>query len=372
MKTKLLTAFFLLSFASACGPAENTTDGGLLPDGGLADGGSINALSIVSTLPASGALDVSPNGSVSVVFSEPMDPASLSTLTFTLTAGTAAVVVPGVVVTSAASATFWPTSQLPGDSTITATLTTGARSLTGKALATNHVWIFATGAVVASGQPVNLGMAGTFAILAKSAISTVPVSAITGNIGVSPAAATFITGFTLTNDATNVFATSSQLTGQAFAADSAEPTPTNLTTAVGDMELAFTDAAGRAASITELGAGNLGGATLTAGVYSWSTALLIPTDVTLSGSATDVWVFQIAQDLTLSSGARVVLARGALAKNVFWQVAGKVDLGTTSHCEGVILSQTAITLGTGASVNGRLLAQTAVSLDGNTVVQPAP
>lgn len=217
---------------------------------------------------------------------------------------------------------------------------------------------------------VNLGTAGSYAILAKSGVSTVPTSAITGNVGLSPAAASYITGFSLTSDSTNVFSTSPQVTGKLFASDYAVPTPSNLTTAVGDMQLAFTDAAGRAPSVTELGAGDIGGMTLTRGVYAWSTGLLIPTDVTLTGAATDVWIFQIAQDLTMSSATKIVLAGGALAKNVVWQVAGAVSIGTTSHFEGVVLSQTSITLQTGASINGRLLAQTAVSIDSSTVVAP--
>jgi hypothetical protein len=219
--------------------------------------------------------------------------------------------------------------------------------------------------------PVNLSTAGDFAILAKTGISTVPTSAVTGDLGVSPAAATFITGWALTADATNAFSTSTQLTGKAYAADYAAPTPTNLTTAIGDMQIAFTDAAGRAPSVTELGAGNIGGMTLAPGVYKWGTGLLVPTDVTLNGGATDVWIFQIAQDLTVASGARIVLAGGALPKNVFWQVAGLVDLGTTAHVEGIVLTQTSVTLRTGASINGRLLAQTAVNIDGSTVVEPA-
>jgi hypothetical protein len=219
--------------------------------------------------------------------------------------------------------------------------------------------------------PVNLGAAGTFAILAKTGISTVPTSAITGNIGVSPAAATSITGFSLTADSTNLFSISPQVTGKVYAADYMAPTSSELTTAVGDMQLAFTDAAGRPSGATELGAGNIGGMTLTPGVYQWGTGLLIATDVTLSGSVTDIWIFQIAQDLTLSSGAKILLAGGALPKNVFWQVSGLVDLGTTAHGEGVVLTQTSITLRTGASINGRLLAQSAVNLDGSTVVAPA-
>ena len=226
------------------------------------------------------------------------------------------------------------------------------------------------GTITSSKTTVALGTAGTFAILAKSGVSTVPTSTVTGNIGVSPAAATFITGFSLIADATNVFATSPQLTGKAYAADYAAPTPTNLTAAVADMLLAFSDAAGRAPGMTELGAGNIGGKTLAPGVYKWGTGLLIPTDATLNGGATDIWIFQIAQDLTMSSGAKIILAGGASSRNIFWQVAGLVDLGTTAHGEGVILSKTSITLRTGASVNGRLLAQTAVAIDGSAVVAP--
>jgi hypothetical protein len=219
---------------------------------------------------------------------------------------------------------------------------------------------------------VNLGTAGNYVILAMAGISTVPASAVTGNMGVSPVQATAITGFSLTLDSTGVFSTSAQVTGEVFAPGYTQPTPSNLTTAITDMHTAFTDAAGRAPGVTELGAGNIGGKTLTAGVYKWSTGLLIPTNVTLTGSATDVWIFQIAQDLTVSNGTEIVLAGGAVPKNVFWQVAGDAGLGTTVHFEGVILDKTAITVGTGAMVDGRLLAQTAVNIESCTVAQPAP
>ena len=218
---------------------------------------------------------------------------------------------------------------------------------------------------------LDLGAAGDYVILAKTAITTVPTSTVTGDLGVSPAAASYITGFSLTADSTNVFSISPQVTGKVYAADYASPTPSNMTVAISDMELAFTDAAGRAPDFTELGAGNIGGMTLTPGVYKWGTGLLIPTDVTLTGSATDVWIFQVAQDLTVSSATNIVLSGGALPKNLFWQVSGQVDLGTTAHFEGVVLSQSSVTLQTGASINGRLLAQTAVNLDGNTLVEPA-
>ena len=360
--TKLLrmgAGVLAFALATACGSAVT------LPDGGIA-----TTPTALSSLPANGATGTPLNGSASVTFSEPMDKATLNTSTFTLKSGGSAIA--GTVISTSAQAAFWPAARLAPNTTFTATVTTGAKSAAGVALASSRVWSFTTGATVAQDLAVNLGTAGGFAILAKSGISTVPPSAVTGDLGISPAAASLITGFSLTADATNVFSTSPQVTGKIYAADYAPPAPANMTAAIGDLELAFTDAAGRAPGVTELGAGNIGGMNLTAGVYKWGTGLLVPTDVTLTGSATDVWIFQIAQDLTLSSGAKIVLAGGARAKNIFWQVSGMVDCGTTAHLEGVVLAQTAITLRTGASINGRLLAQTAVSIDGSAVVQPAP
>lgn len=169
--------------------------------------------------------------------------------------------------------------------------------------------------------PVNLGLAGTYAILASSAISTVPGSAITGNLGISPAAASFITGFSLSAPPTT-YSTSTQITGQVFAADYDVPTPANLTTAVLDMGTAYTDAAGRAADYTELGAGEIGSMTLPAAVYKWSSGVLISNNLVLTGGPNDVWIFQIAGDITMASGVRITLAGGALAKNIFWQTFG--------------------------------------------------
>ncbi len=341
------------------------------------DGGSNTpppgtAPTVLSTTPAGNATGVDVAAPVGATFSAAMDPATLTAATFTLTSGDPATAVAGVVTSSGTTATFTPAAPLSADTTYRATITTGAKDAAGLALAADHQWTFSTGAIVGTGEVVALGAAGGFAILAKSGVSTVPTSAITGNVGVSPATATAITGFALVLDATGVFSTSPQVTGQVFAADYAAPTPANLTTAVSDMELAFTDAAGRAAGTTELGAGNVGGMTLAAGVYKWGTGLQIPTSVTLDGSATDVWIFQVAQDLTVANAAQVLLTGGAVASNVFWQVSGLVTVGTTAHVEGTVLGQTSVALATGATINGRILAQTAVTLDGNTVVAPAP
>ena len=224
-----------------------------------------------------------------------------------------------------------------------------------------------------SPAPVNLGTAGDFVILAKTGISTTGTTSITGDIGVSPIDATAITGFALIMDATNTFSTSSLVTGRAYAANYTSPTPTKLTTAVSDMQTAYVNAAGRTLpDYTERYSGDLTGQTLTHGLYKWSTGVQVSAaGVTISGTANDVWIFQIAGNLTIANGANVTLSGSALASNIFWQVAGQVSLGTTSAMKGIILGQTLIAMRTGASLDGRALAQTAVTLDANAVTKPA-
>ncbi|MFZ2411666.1 MAG: ice-binding family protein [Candidatus Methanoperedens sp.] len=230
----------------------------------------------------------------------------------------------------------------------------------------------AAGTASAAQSPVNLGTAGNFVILAKTGISTTGTTSIVGDIGVSPIDSTAITGFGLIMDSSNQFSTSSIVTGKVYAADYTSPTPTMMTTAISDMETAYTDAAGRTnPTATELGAGNIDGMTLAPGLYKWGTGVTIPNGVTLSGGANDVWIFQIAQDLTVGNGAKVTLSGGAQAKNIFWQVAGQTTLGTTSVFNGIILDQTAIVVNTGATLNGRALAQTAVTLIANVITAPS-
>ena len=217
--------------------------------------------------------------------------------------------------------------------------------------------------------PVELGRAGTLVILSKAGISTTGVTSIVGDIGVSPIAATAITGFDLILSPSGRYSTSSLIEGRVFASDYASPTPARMTAVVGDMETAYTDAEGRTLpDFTELYSGDLTGQTLTPGLYKWGTGVLISAGgVTLSGSPSDVWIFQIAQDLTVESGAIVTLAGGASAANVFWQVAGETTLGTTSRMKGIVLCATQIAMNTGARLLGRALAQTAVTLDANHI-----
>ena len=227
---------------------------------------------------------------------------------------------------------------------------------------------FSTEVIAAGPATVDLGTAGNYVILAKSAVTTTGVTSITGNIGLSPAALSDMTGFGETLDFSGVFATSSLVTGMIYAADMTSPTPSNLITAVSDMEDAFTDAAGRPTpDFSDLGAGNINGLTLTPGLYKWGTGVSIPISVTISGSPTDIWIFQIAEDLTVGNDAVVTLIGGAQAQNIFWQVSGQTVLGTTSDFKGIILCQTLIAMQTGAVLSGRALAQTAVTLDATTI-----
>jgi len=348
--------------------------------------GAATEPTVISSSPCNGAtaIPTSTNTSDNVVtgiaatatFSQPMDPATINSssagnlLTFTVkeTSGSN---ISGTVVMNATNtvATFTPTSSaLNPNTTYTATVTTAAKNASGVAMANPIAWTFTTDAVAFTGQtPVRLGEAGIFAILTKSGITDVFPSAINGDVGASP-----ITGAAIH------LTCAEMMTGTIYSVNAAGPLPcrvtdpTLLTQAVGNMETAYTDAAGRMLpDFTDLGAGLIGGLTLVPGLYKWNTRVLISKDVTISGGPNAVWIFQIAGTLNQASATRVVLKGGALPKNIFWQTSGAVAIGTTAHFEGVILAKTMIAMKTSASANGRLLAQTAVSLEKNAVTQPA-
>ncbi len=219
---------------------------------------------------------------------------------------------------------------------------------------------------------IDLGTAGNYVVLAESGISTTGTTSVVGDMGIFPAEATYITGFALNLTAGAAYSTSSLVTGKIYAPSYAVPTPANLNTAINDMHTAFTTGNGLAAGTTELLAGNLNGQTLAAGVYKWGTGLSITNGITLDGGGDDcaMFVFQIAQDLTVGDGAIITLTNGAKAENIYWLVTGQAVLGTTVQFQGNILSKTLISLNTGATIKGSLLAQTAVTLDASSVVKP--
>jgi hypothetical protein len=362
----------VISLIAGCLGSSNGTNAGVPLDN--------SAYVINSVVPAKSATGVALNTGVYINFARTMNSSTITSTSLTLYQGTTSV--PGTVTYSGTTAVFRPTSSLSANTTYTATATTAIKDSSGNGLALNYVWTFTTGTTSAAGPaPVVLGTAGNYAILAETLVSTSTGTAITGAVGISPAAATYIQGFSLTLDSTGCFSTptpSTLVTGKLYAADyntNLCTTPANLTTAIGDMMIAYTDAAGRTLpNQTELGAGNISGLTLNPGLYKWSTGVSINSDVTLSGGPDDVWIFQIAGDLTMANATHVLLAGGALPKNIFWQVGGGVGvaIGTTADFKGVILAAKAITLNTGATGNGRLLAQTAVTLLSNAVTQPTP
>ncbi len=221
-------------------------------------------------------------------------------------------------------------------------------------------------------EPVNLGAATRFAVLAASLVSNIPTSAIVGDIGLSPAGGSMVTGFG-----------ANEVTGTIFTVDAtgpagSVPAASELTAAKGDLTIAFNDAAARtpvpAGAFLNPGTGNLGGMTLAPGLYKFTgSAAITGSDLTLTGGANDVWIFQIESELTVGNGMKVILAGEARAGNIFWQVGTSATLGTTSVFKGTIMADQSISLQTGASLEGRALARiAAVTLDANAITRPAP
>jgi uncharacterized protein YjdB len=347
-------------------------------DGSLVEGTMEIAVNgrpfITSVFPVDAATGVAVTTNIEVTFNEAMDSNTIHPASFLVSASGSGV--SGTVSYDGLTktATFNPDAELLYNTEYTATVTTEVADPAGAAMLVDEVWTFTTASEALAGVGpalINLRTASNFAILAKAAITTTGNTLVTGDIGVSPQALVDITGFSETLSLDGTSATSPYVTGKIYASDMQEPTPSKLTTAITDVEAAYVEAAGRVdyAVVSGAAGGIIGGQTFAPGIYKWETVVTMATDITLQGGVNDVWIFQVADNLTASSGATVLLADGAQAKNIFWQVAGIVTLGTGSHFEGIIMSMTQIVLETGASVHGKLLAQTQVTLD-TAVVTP--
>jgi hypothetical protein len=212
--------------------------------------------------------------------------------------------------------------------------------------------------------PVTLGLTGGFAILSYAGITNTGPSVITGDVGVSPLAGSYMTGFGTPNVVGTIYGV------DATGPSGSIPFPVMLTVAMGDLTIAFNDAAGRTVDPISI-SGNLGGRTLYSGLYKSNAALEISAgDLTLDaqGDLNAVWIFQIASNFNMTSGRQIFLSGGAKASNVFWQVGSAATFGTTSKMKGTILAHTAITFATGASLEGRALSRTAsVTLQSNVI-----
>jgi hypothetical protein len=312
---------------------------------------------VVSMAPPNGTAGVCPNTVAVAAFSEAMNPSTISAMTFTLT-GPAAAAVTGQVVYDAPDyvATFTPASNLALNTTYTATITTGAQDLMGNALAVDATWSFTTAIAACQTSQVPLGSAATFDVLAGSTVTNTGPTVITGgNLGLSPGSA--VTGFP---PGTLVLPAVMQVTDPAAAQGQLD-----LTTAY-----IYTAGLPGGASLP----GDLSGLTFAPGLYKTSsTVMLSAGNVTLDaqGNANAVFIFQVGSTLTTIGSTQVVLAGGAQAKNVFWQVSSSATLGTNSTFQGTIMALQSITLDTGATLNGRALARNAaVALDSNPITAP--
>jgi hypothetical protein len=306
---------------------------------------------VLSVTPPNGAIGVCPNAVITATFNEAMNPVTINITTFTVTGVTGAVTLDG----TGKIAAFTPSANLALNTTYTATITTGAQDLAGNALAANYVWSFTT-ATQACQNAVPLGTAANFVVLAGSTVTnTGPTIISLGDLGLSPGSA--VTGFppgTLTSPAvmhiTDPTAAQAQL----------------------DLTTAYNYAAGLPGGAVL--AGDMSGLTFTPGLYKTSSTVMLSSgNVTLDaqGNANAVFIFQIGSTLTTLGSTHVILAGGAQAKNIFWQVGSSATLGTNSFFMGTILALQAVTLDTGANLTGRALARNAaVTLDTSTVTGP--
>jgi hypothetical protein len=302
---------------------------------------------IVAVNVAAGASCVPLDQTIKVTFDEQMDSLTINPSTF-LIGGVAGTVIYDVV---GQVATFTPSVSLAANSTYTITVTTGAQDMAGVPLAASFNQTFTTGPCQTGGvQPVVLCPSiGDFSVLAGSTVTNTGSTVVSGDVGVSPGTA--VTGFP-----------PGLAGGTIHIADGAAALAQSTLTA------GYIDAAGRSGGTSV--AGDLVGQTLTTGVYKSTSSLAISGDVTLDaqGNSAAVFIFQIASTLTTGSGSHVVLANGAKACNVFWQVGSSATLGTNSVFKGNILALTSITITTGVNLEGRALARNgAVTLDTDVI-----
>jgi len=307
---------------------------------------------VISTVPLNGAVLSVTAANLVANFSEAMNPLTINTGTFILLQGTTPVA--GTVSYAGTTATFRPLNDLAPNTLYSAAITTGATDLAGNTLPAIYQWSFTTGAVASPGPgPVCLS---NFAILSGSGIVNSGTTVVTGDLGVSPG--TTVTGFP-----------PGILHGAVHAGDA------TAAQGLADFSAAYKDAVGRTVGVVSV-AGDIGGQTLTAGLYNSTGSLeILSGDVTLDGkgNVNAVFIFQTALAFATGAGRQVILIGGAQASNVFWQVGTTAILGTDSIFNGSILAGQSIALNPGATVYGRLEALSGtVALNSNIVVSPPP
>ncbi len=326
------------------------------------------APTVISTDPASNATGVPLNKIIRATFSMAMDPLTINTSTFLLKIGAASVA--GAVTYSGTTASFTPSSNLISNTTYTATITTGAKNIAGVSLANNYVWSFTTAPSLGP-TPPNLNSVARFGIIAGVGVSNnAGFSQIQNmDVGISPGVRSSITGFppaTIVN-------------GAIYASDDVAPpgVAAMLVQAKQDLTNAYLFAEGATTPAPVLVSGDQGGKTLAPGIYKTTSTLLIQSgNLTLDaqGDVNAVWIFQIATGFTTVGGAggSVILAGGAQAKNIYWQVGSSATIGDNTAFKGNVLALTSITMNSGAVAIGRMLARNAAVVMTNTnfIIKP--
>jgi len=328
-----ITAFLLAVGMAGCGDPDSGK-GGPPP--------SLTPPTVVSVIPLGGATGVCQGAVVTATFSKAMNPATITTGTFKLAAGTTPVVGTVSMDSTDTIATFKPTSPLALNTQYTATITTAAQDQFGNGLAADFTWMFTTATTACAG-PIAFGTPGCgFGILAGSTVTNTSTVAaptnVTGDVGVW--AGTAIVGFP-----------PGTLTGTLHSGDAVAQT------AQGQLTTAYNTAAGKPVG-THLPP-DIGGSTLFPGVYTTvaQPSLGITGNLTLDaqGDSTAVWIFQIGSTLITAAG-QVKLQNGALPQNVFWQIGSSATLGTGTTMAGNLMANQSISLNTGVTLNGRALA----------------
>ncbi|MHB1278137.1 MAG: Ig-like domain-containing protein [Bacteroidia bacterium] len=310
---------------------------------------------VISTDPANNATNVALNKTISAVFSENMEPTTISITSFTISRN--AVNIAGAVSYSGVTAQFNPTSNLLSGTVYTGTITTAVKDLAGNNMVNNYVWTFTTVAPLGPAA-INLDCAAGFAVLAGSAVTNTGNTVVDGDLGLSPGSS--VSGFP----------PGQVINGSIRINDAAA------NNAKGCLTTAYNDGAGRSNNVIISSTGQLGGLTLAPGLYQSAPGSFSITgsDLTLDaqGDINAVWIFQMpSSTLTVGNGIKVTLSGGAQAGNIYWIVGSSATIGTTAEMKGNILADQSITLQTGASLLGRALTRiAAVTLDNNAVTKP--
>ncbi len=355
-------------------------EGGANGPGGMAGMGGENSalLQVASTNPEDADLAVAINKTIEATFNELMDPATVPG-SFTL-AGPGTTAVSGTVTVTGSVASFVPSANLAPGTTFTATIGSAASALSGDVLPDDYVWSFTTGTEAAQlvpQLPVPLGSASNFAILASAAITNIPTSDITGDVGLTPDAGSNISGFSMP-------ATCPEVTGIVYAVDASGPAcavinPTLLLDAKTDAGVAFVNANAAARGTPQAISGDLNGLTLYPGLYESGSSIQISPGGFLyldaQGDENAVFIIRSATSITTSAGSEVVLTKVPRPPTSTGPRVARRRWDELDH-ERQRARGTAVSLLTGADLEGRALNQgasaAAISLDSSTITVPTP